>query len=229
MADQVETPGSNADSSVNNANKNSATKDKACPFCGQQFTSSSLGRHLDLYIKEKNPKPADGIHDVVEIRKMRGGITRRQPRTSLRREGSTPNGTPGANGMHNDSRRHSPACETGRDRSRGQDKPSLVTGRYVHDETPKGGVVTSFFDRPSWHATGVINDIPPVAAVDSNHGRHDDNDYGGRRMNGHQVVSKQTLAKSTFDQKQKLMEALDNARASELALREVLGSLKAAV
>ena len=45
-----------------------STKDRACPFCGQAFTSSSLGRHLDLYIKPKNPNPADGVHDVDEIR-----------------------------------------------------------------------------------------------------------------------------------------------------------------
>ncbi|KAJ4152029.1 hypothetical protein NW765_013561 [Fusarium oxysporum] len=37
--------------------KAGAPKDKNCPFCGQAFTSSSLGRHLDLYIKEKNPNP----------------------------------------------------------------------------------------------------------------------------------------------------------------------------
>ena len=30
-----------------------APKDRNCPFCNQAFTSSSLGRHLDLYIKPK--------------------------------------------------------------------------------------------------------------------------------------------------------------------------------
>src|SRR5213083_1093542 len=74
-----------------------APKDKNCPYCQQAFTSSSLGRHLDLYIKEKNPKPPDGIHDVEAIRKLRGNITRRQPRNSLaRRDASTPAGTPSA-------------------------------------------------------------------------------------------------------------------------------------
>lgn len=53
-----------------------SAKDRACPFCGQAFTSSSLGRHLDLYIKPKNPKPADGVHDVDEIRKLRGSTLR---------------------------------------------------------------------------------------------------------------------------------------------------------
>jgi hypothetical protein len=60
-----------------------AAKDKNCPFCGQAFTSSSLGRHLDLYIRPKNPKTADGIHLVDEIRKLRGGITRRQAKGSV--------------------------------------------------------------------------------------------------------------------------------------------------
>lgn len=60
-----------------------AAKDKHCPFCGQAFTSSSLGRHLDLYIRSKNPKAADGLHVVDEIRKLRGGITRRQAKGSV--------------------------------------------------------------------------------------------------------------------------------------------------
>lgn len=54
-----------------------ARKDKTCPFCGQSFTSSSLGRHLDLFIRAKNPKAPDGKHNVEEIRKMRETITRR--------------------------------------------------------------------------------------------------------------------------------------------------------
>lgn len=85
-----------AEASVSSENMTKAPKDKNCPFCGQAFTSSSLGRHLDLYIKDKNPKPSDGIHNVDEIRKLRGSITRRQPRGSSRRDTSTPRGTPNA-------------------------------------------------------------------------------------------------------------------------------------
>ncbi|KAG5933485.1 hypothetical protein E4U53_000981, partial [Claviceps sorghi] len=77
--------------SESNAAKTNTPKDKNCPFCGQAFTSSSLGRHLDLYIKEKNPKPSDGVHDVEAIKKLRGGITRRQARGSVgARKDSTP-------------------------------------------------------------------------------------------------------------------------------------------
>lgn len=67
-----------------------APKDRCCPYCGQSFTSSSLGRHLDLYIKDKNPKAPDGLHNVDEIRKLRGSITRRQPRRGTRRGSSAP-------------------------------------------------------------------------------------------------------------------------------------------
>jgi len=73
-------------------------KDKNCPFCGQAFTSSSLGRHLDLYIRPKNPKAPDGIHRVDEIRKLRGGITRRHAKGSISipRRGNSNTSTPAA-------------------------------------------------------------------------------------------------------------------------------------
>src|SRR5512140_2545728 len=71
-----------------------AAKDRNCPYCQQAFTSSSLGRHLDLYIKDKNPKPPDGIHNVDEIRKIRGGVTRRQARGTPRRARIASTATP---------------------------------------------------------------------------------------------------------------------------------------
>ncbi|KAH6629270.1 hypothetical protein C7974DRAFT_453918 [Boeremia exigua] len=72
-----------------------AAKDKSCPFCGQAFTSSSLGRHLDLYIRPKNPKAPDGVHVVDDIRKLRGGITRRQAKGSIsKRKDSSGESTP---------------------------------------------------------------------------------------------------------------------------------------
>lgn len=43
------------DNSVDSSTK--APKDRNCPFCNQAFTSSSLGRHLDLYIKPKVSVP----------------------------------------------------------------------------------------------------------------------------------------------------------------------------
>ncbi|KAK6581306.1 hypothetical protein PZA11_005997 [Diplocarpon coronariae] len=219
MAD-AGTPGSTADfsGSANGANK--AAKDKACPFCAQQFTSSSLGRHLDLYIKEKNPKAADGVHDVAEIRKMRGGITRRQPRASTsKRESSTPAGTPAAMD------RRSP----GLDLRMGNESPSLRresmgdAGGFEHHK----GKANFFINKGTWESTGVMNHIPPRAS-DARSWDGEERDGNRRREPRSRSVSKQMLAKTTFEQKQKMIDALDNAKAAELALRELLGSIRAA-
>jgi hypothetical protein len=219
MTEQMGTPGSNADTSVNGA-KAPAPKDKSCPFCQQPFTSSSLGRHLDLYIKEKNPKPADGVHDVDEIRKMRGGITRRQPRNSAaRREVSTPTGTPGGPGG-------SPLNDS---ENRGKRSPSRRKGSSVQELSVFCGKPTYTLNKPSWEATGVINHIPSAKSDDGGRGWDGEEMESGRRMESrNRSVSRHMLAKTTFEQKEKLVEALDNARAAELALRELMGSLRAA-
>lgn len=49
------TPSSSTNTGLNGANmgESKAAKDRKCQFCGQAFTSSSLGRHLDLYIRPK--------------------------------------------------------------------------------------------------------------------------------------------------------------------------------
>ncbi|KAG0645785.1 hypothetical protein D0Z07_8063 [Hyphodiscus hymeniophilus] len=220
MADQAGTPGSNADNSVNGG-KAGATKDKKCPFCNQAFTSSSLGRHLDLYLKEKNPKPADGIHDVVEIRKLRGGITRRQPRNSTsRREDSTPAGTPGAQ------ERRSPAHESD---VGGKRSPNLRRESGAGDMFNHNGKAGFQLNQANWESTGVINNIPITRNGGSVQGwdgeERDDMRRAERRRRS---ISKQMLAKTTFEQKQKMIEALDNAKAAELALRELMGSIRAA-
>lgn len=177
--------------------KASAPKDRNCPYCGQAFTSSSLGRHLDLYIKEKNPKPPDGVHDVEEIRKMRGTITRRMPRgSSARRESSNNVSTPST-----------PAASA---------EPALKRtaipkeGHYVVDQAQAAKV--PLFQTP-WEATGVINDIPT---------RNGDDDQRSQRLPS-RMAQKQQL-----DARQKLADAMDTARAAELALRELLSSFRAA-
>ena len=220
MTEQIGTPGSNADLSVNGG-KTGAPKDKACPFCHQQFTSSSLGRHLDLYIKEKNPKPADGVHDVDEIRKMRGGITRRQPRSSTsRREDSTPTGTPGLQD------RRSPRPESD---GQGNRSPSLRRDdNGFADSINYKGKPKFFINKGTWESTGVMNNIPPPRNGDSRSWDGEDRDANRRAEGRSRSVSKQMLAKSTFAQKQKMIEALDDAKAAELALRELLGSFRAA-
>lgn len=147
----VATPGSTADSS--GMGKTPAAKDKQCPFCRAPFTSSSLGRHLDLYIKEKNPKPPDGIHDVNEIRKLRGSVTRRQARTSsTKREGSTPS-----------SAKPTPMPE--------QQSPSAPVF-FPDNSQVDGGQVKTSLNRANWQATAVINDLPPPSTeVHSAHNR----------------------------------------------------------
>lgn len=116
-----------------------ARKDKTCPFCNKPFTSSSLGRHLDLWIKAKNPKAEDGVHDVEQIRKMRGAITRRQQKKSLgsRRYSSTSAATSAATPVAASKRSPTESSLAPKDRA-----PS-IPGFNVHN----------------FAVTGVINDI----------------------------------------------------------------------
>lgn len=184
--------------------KFSAPKDKTCPFCSQAFTSSSLGRHLDLYIKEKNPKQPDGIHDVEAIKKLRGNITRRQARPSVgNRRASTPVGTPKP--------------------SHHKEPPLPEKSEYKSPAIPRDGqyVVDSYKHpfQPTWEATGVMNDIPRPG---------DETADAVKRPGMQRSVSKQVVQKAQFDVKQKLSDAMDTARAAELALRELLSSWRAA-
>ncbi|KAI1472225.1 uncharacterized protein F4812DRAFT_3620 [Daldinia caldariorum] len=197
----VESPG---------GSKASAAKDRNCPYCGQAFTSSSLGRHLDLYIKEKNPKAPDGIHDVEAIRKMRGSITRRQPRGSLaRRDTSTP-GTPTA------SSRKSPAPD-----SIAKSNAIPKEGQFVVDNQ-----MPRYPFQPTWEATGVINDIP-ARNGELKSSPDDGSGQDSRRLPMQRAPSR-TVQKSQLEARQKLSDAMDTARAAELALRELLSSWRAA-
>lgn len=170
-----------------------AVKDKNCPFCHQAFTSSSLGRHLDLYIKPKNPKPPDGIHIVDEIRRIRGNITRRHPRnsTSLKKE----DGTPGPKaGEHDD------------DGSPIADSPTSLN-------MSGDGKVRSRFSDTSWQGPGVLNSLTRPTLNVPERGRS---------------ASRQVQRKAEFEQRQKSSEDWINGKAAELALREILNSVKEA-
>ena len=193
MADiSIATPGSTADSGT--ATKASASKDRACPYCHTNFTSSSLGRHLDLFIKEKNPKPPDGIHDVDAIRRSRGNITRRQARTSsAKREGSV-------------------ASSSKPTPTHGHKSPSLPKALMNGDHFDRPAGVS--LNRAGWEATGVINDIPSASR---------DHRYNSRREQ-----PRRFLSKIEIDQRKKALEDRDRGRAAELALKEVLDSIKAA-
>ncbi|KAK8210849.1 hypothetical protein IWZ01DRAFT_435392, partial [Phyllosticta capitalensis] len=169
-----------SNSAANLATK--APKDKSCPFCHQAFTSSSLGRHLDLYIKPKNPKAPDGIHNVDEIRRIRGGITRRHARSAqAKQEGSL---TPGSS-------------------------PSVMQSPAL--KPPPPGKPRVSFNQPNWHSTGVINNLPPRASLSGEAGK-----------------ARHEQQKRGFENRQMLNEELDHGKAAELALREVLGSVREA-
>ncbi|KAI4216974.1 MAG: hypothetical protein LQ351_000923 [Letrouitia transgressa] len=192
MADApAASPASNADSA-----KKPAVKDSKCPFCGTFFTSSSLGRHLDLWIKEKNPKAPDDVHNIEEIRKLRGNVTRRQARSNVaRRDGSTPS-----------SSKPTPI--------RDQRSPSDALYSSTVDAT-EGGPFRTNVNRPNWQATGVINGLPPFSRE------------GLSQVDGKRNVPKSSV-KSEIVRKQHALEESDRALAAELALKEVLESVRAA-
>lgn len=211
-----------------------AVKDKNCPYCGQAFTSSSLGRHLDLYIKERNPKKHDGIHDVDEIRRLRGGVTRRQPKgSSRRRNTTTPAGTPAAISRQDDasdnesSNAPSPSAREGASASAGTSAADIAS------MFPLGGV--------RWEATGVMNEVLVTSPDGASGGTASAADDGARpvadldtrgfnpnrRPISSRVVSRQAV-KAQLDSKQKIQDALDDARAAELALREFANAWRAA-
>lgn len=198
----VETPQSDAsrdsDGGANEAapGKTPAAKDKECPYCHQRFTSSSLGRHLDQYLFKKRP---DGIHNVEEIRRQRGGITRRTPRQAKRdREGSQPTRTSSLEA------RGTPPASV-----------DLLNGK------PAGGVETKL-NALNWHTTGVMNDLdaykltaqktpaPTATGTKRNWGTYE------------------TGQRDTLDSRGDAGGDKDTIRALELALREVLDSLQAA-
>lgn len=188
-----------------------APKDKKCPFCGQAFTSSSLGRHLDLYIKPKNPKPPDGVHDVEKIRSMRGGITRRQPRVSIKgrneEEQRSESNTPARMSIGGQSW----AADAREDSRKSFDERDTAVQSPVSHRN--GEKVNMIFNRMNWQSTGVINDLPP---------RQVDGSVSGLSSiaPGQQKVDEESI--------RRLAEEREIGKAAELALREVLGSVEAA-
>lgn len=209
-----------------------ASKDKACPFCQQPFTSSSLGRHLDLYIKPKNPKPADGVHDVDKIRAMRGGITRRQPRTSLRltheSEAGSDRGTPMSIAGSERWKRESVAGGTEAASNNIRSTPVVPRDGGIsspvnirHDDRMR-----TVFNRTNWQATGVINDIPTQSALPFT------DPSAGQTLRSWQsqasVGGRPGPIPGEMDARAKTAEEREIGKAAELALREVLGSLEAA-
>lgn len=174
--------------SASKSTVNPAIKDRRCQYCGQAFTSSSLGRHLDQFLFKKKP---DGVHDVEEIRRIRSGITRRQARTSSGKRDGSPDQA----------------------QKRGSSATNAAGGSVSKSrETP----VRMMFNTPTWHATGVINDIP-------NPSRTDD----GPRLAPAQSRTG-SLQLPDYATRGATANNPDTMKALELALREVLDNIKAA-
>lgn len=200
------------------ANTAKAVKDKSCPYCHQAFTSSSLGRHLDLYIREKNPKAPDGVHDVESIRKIRQNITRRQPKGAVaaRRATSASVGTPAT------SSRRTPIPGDA-----DSSTPRSPLSQRGGSQAGIGAAKNYPFNKHSWETTGVINDLAVREAEGSRDAAGDGPGRTARPEPSQRSVSRQTL-KQQLDMRQRMQDAEDKARAAELALRELFGSLRAA-
>ncbi|KAF2772360.1 hypothetical protein EJ03DRAFT_266766, partial [Teratosphaeria nubilosa] len=203
--EQTDTAASTPTSSHQDGRADAATKapkDRSCPFCGQAFTSSSLGRHLDLYIKPKNPKPPDGVHDVEEIMKMRGGITRRQPKSGSKAAAASV----GASAWHSTRSKDSTPQE--------KSGPRSVT------------------NSSHWMNTGIIPNLPPRApsrdTTDSNATGQAQRMQEMRQDSAGQKTPRPEPDAESAESMWKLHEDAEVGRAAELALREILSSIHAA-
>lgn len=198
---------------ANQQNKGAAVKDKECQYCQQKFTSSSLGRHLDQFLNKKKP---DGIHNVDEIRRLRGGITRRTARNSKKQD-------------HAENFRGS--STSGR--------PSPVP-QAPHVEAPVDrlnsfvpGSIHSSINRLTWHSTGVITD--PTTVNPSPSATNTPANLNGPAVSGSPTKKRSfsayasDLPATSHTTSSTSPTALaDTARALELSLREVLDTLRAA-
>lgn len=218
--DIPQTSASSPNSTAGDHNGLKAAKDRSCPFCGQAFTSSSLGRHLDLYIKPKNPKPTDGVHDVDEIRKMRGGITRRQPRTSSVRVSAEREDAPQREGSTWSSQG---TAKNKKGDSKTTDRSALNSPTNSKEE-PAGMYVNA----PGWQATGVINDLPARASSRNNNPTPTGQAQRLQEMRRDNAGNRIERPDYETAEMWKLQDSAEVGRAAEMALREVLGSLEAA-
>ena len=71
-------------------------------------------------------------------------------------------------------------------------------------------------NRANWHITGVINDLPQTPRD------------GGPKHDPRRDQQRRLSIKSDIKQRQKTLDEKDTGRAAELALREILDSIKAA-
>ena len=211
-----------------NNNGPRSNKTRTCPFCEAPFTTSSLGRHLDLYIKPKNPKAPDGVHDVDEIRKIRHGITRRQPKMAIKTgaQSDSAGWRSSSKSLTPTTLKHQQSNSVPKNETNSHTigaSPANTPATLRHDESLETGI-----NAPNWQVTGVMNSLPPRGSSRSNVGTPSGQaqrmqemrqDAGGKRISRTEPDHEALL---------RLQEAAEIGKASELALREVLGSLEAA-
>lgn len=217
---QHDTPSDHESNAEGQGGELKAAKDRNCPFCGQAFTSSSLGRHLDLYIKPKNPKPPDGVHDVEEIKKLRGSITRRQPRSSLKAE---------PNKKEEQHKKNSGGTPSSTSKKNVEDSKVPIGSLVTDSRDVNDGKLHTYINAANWQATGVINDLPARAA--SRYPERPASGQAQRAYNMRHDTAGNRIQRPEYvgtDDIQKLQESAEVGRAAEMALREVLGSLEAA-
>lgn len=183
------------------SSKINAPKDRICPFCHRAFTASSLGRHLDLYIREKSSKPPDSLHDVEAIRRLRSGVTRRVRAASCGSKESTPAEI---------------LTSALNDEDLKQDDDLKGSSAHVNKSMHAANPVNSDYRYvPRWELNGVLTDVSAWSSVDTDHPLN-------------QAPGADILAESSNpDLKSKFTHALDTARAAELALREIVSSWRA--
>lgn len=210
------TNASPAQAAWNQPRSTSTPKDRPCPFCQQPFTSSSLGRHLDLYIKEKNPKPPDGVHNVDRIREMRGKITRRHARglsSTVASGGPPSSANPAASQSSKSSTSKSDRFDT---KSHRAPQPDADENKIA--DTPH----RTHFNRLNWQATGVINDIPPRSnSLDTRDNVHSNPSSLPLEVSGHHQQQHQPQ-QPPYDSNQ--VQA--NNTVAESALKDVLRSIQ---
>lgn len=177
--------------------KPNTSKDRVCQFCHQKFTSSSLGRHLDQFLHKKKP---DGIHIVDEIRRLRGGITRRTARNGGKNE-------------HDESR------TSGTSPAPAQQSPVVDTLNIP----PVNGLRTQF-NTMNWHSTGVINDLKDISSIPTTLVSPVSTPLSTKRNFSTFAGQEQPTTRPTGADNEKDT----TIRALELSLREVLDSVHSA-
>ena len=87
---------------------------------------------------------------------------------------------------------------------------------YVNGDPSNANNVQLSFNQPSWEATGVMNDLPMPSS------------NGTPRLNTRRDDHQRASQKNDLLRRQKALEERDRGRAAELALKEVLDSVRAA-